>query len=678
MPGQVRRCARRFGDVASKGARQAVVSWDRCMDRRTEPLAALMQQKSEHLLGSLLDNLPSMVYLKDAETLRFVLVNRAGEQMLGVPREYLLGRNDHDFFSPTKAALLAAQDRAALACEDGVTHDEVVFKVEGRGLRTFSVRKVALRDEDGVVRHLLGIAEDVTERKRAEATLEAAREAADAASRAKSEFLANMSHEIRTPLHGVLGMTALLLDTPLSASQREHLQTIHSSGTALLAIINDVLDFSKIDAGKLVFESIDFDPRALVREAIGVVALRAEEKGLRLEQQVAEAVPAGLRGDPGRVRQVLLNLLSNAVKFTARGSVRLTVEADAVTAEAAVLRVAVTDTGIGIAADTQSQLFSSFTQSDSSTTRRFGGTGLGLAICKRLVGMMAGDIGVRSEVGVGSTFWCTLRLERAAATVNPRAGGAAVPSIRPGRVLVAEDNLVNQRVASAMLAKLGQRVDVAQQGREAVERVRANRYDLVFMDCQMPEMDGFAATRAIRAEEAPGVHVPIVAMTAYAMSGDRDRCLEAGMDDYVAKPMTFTQLAEALGRWLGGEAPQPTEVAEADDPAAAVRGSVWQELLEELSREELRDMVELLRGQVKQTVAVMRVQRLTGDLRRVGELAHSLVGAAGNLGAVHLAARARAVEQGCRQSAMPDEAEIAAVEQAFAAADAFFRAQLAG
>jgi CheY-like chemotaxis protein/HPt (histidine-containing phosphotransfer) domain-containing protein len=484
-----------------------------------------------------------------------------------------------------------------------------------------------------------------------------------------------MSHEIRTPLHGVLGMAALLLDTPLSPPQREQLQTIHSSGSALLAIINDVLDFSKIDAGKLVFEAIDFDPRALVREAIGVVALRAEEKGVALLHDVAESVPPGLRGDPGRVRQVLLNLLSNAVKFTARGSVRLTVTAEE-QGDAVVLRVTVVDTGIGIPPDVQPTLFRSFTQSDTSTTRRFGGTGLGLAICKRLVAMMGGDIGLTSELGVGSVFWCTLRLAPAAAAVAPRSEGAVVPRLRPGRVLVAEDNLVNQRVAAAMLAKLGQQVDVAQHGREAVERARASRYDLVFMDCQMPEMDGFAATRAIRAEERPGEHVPIVAMTAYAMSGDRDRCLAAGMDDYVAKPMTFTQLAEALGRWLGGASPAARSSEVADDPAAAVRASVWQELIDELGPEELRDMVELLRNQVTHTVAVMRVQRLSGDLRRVGELAHTLVGAAGNLGAARLAAAARSIEQGCRQEQVPDDDAITAVEQAFAAADGFFRAHL--
>jgi PAS domain S-box-containing protein len=391
-------------------------------------------QESGPFLESLLDHLPHMVYLKDAETLRFVRVNRAGERLLGMSREELLGRSDDDFFAPPRAAAMAAMDRAALA-RPGETVDEVSFTVRGRGRRTFSVKKVSMRDADGVPRFLLGIAEDVTERKLAEANLEAAREAADAASRAKSEFLANMSHEIRTPLHGVLGMAALLLDTPLTPSQREQLAAIHGSGQALLEIINDILDFSKIDAGKLVFEVIDFDVRALVREAVQVVAVRAEEKQLALTAAVAPEVPNALRGDPGRLRQVLLNLLSNAVKFTERGSVALTLALEHSAGDAVTLRCRVTDTGIGIDPEVQARLFHSFTQSDSSTTRRFGGTGLGLAICKRLVELMLGEIGLESEPGRGSTFWFTATLQRATQLVAARVAGGpvAVPRARGGR-----------------------------------------------------------------------------------------------------------------------------------------------------------------------------------------------------------------------------------------------------
>jgi hypothetical protein len=313
-----------------------------------------------------------------------------------------------------------------------------------------------------------------------------------------------MSHEIRTPLHGVLGMAALLLDTPLSTGQREHLQTIHSSGSALLAIINDILDFSKIDAGKLVFEAIDFDPRALVREATGVVALRAQEKGLRLTQQIAEAVPAGLRGDPVRLRQVLVNLLGNAVKFTASGSVRLKLVGESDAGGVIALRCGVGHGGrdAGGGAGAAVRVVHAVGQLDDAAVRRDGAGAGDLQAAGDDDGR--GDrAGQRAGAGRRSGARCSWSARRRR-TVGPIAPGAAVPPIRPGRVLVAEDNLVNQRVAAAMLAKLGQTVDVAINGREAALRVRQNHYDLVFMDCQMPELDGFAATREIRAGEGPG------------------------------------------------------------------------------------------------------------------------------------------------------------------------------
>ena len=642
-------------------------------------------RKSERYLESVLENIPSMVYLKEAETLRFVRVNRAGEEMLGMPREQMLGRNDHDFFrGGRRSEALAEMDRRALA-HPGLTVDEFAMPTGHRGKRVFLVKKVPLADEDGVVRSLLGIAEDITDRKLAEATLEAARHAADAASRAKSEFLANMSHEIRTPLHGVLGMAALLLDTPLSPGQREQLQTIYGSGLALVDIINDILDFSKIDAGKLSLEAIDFDPRVLVREATAVVALRAQEKGLAFTSEIAEAVPAGLRGDPVRLRQVLVNLLGNAVKFTESGSVALKLAVMSDAGEVIALRCEVRDTGVGIAAEVQASVFESFTQSDSSTTRRFGGTGLGLAICRRLVTMMGGEIGLDSAPGRGSLFWFTVKLARASAPLRTPSGPiasasarpAALPSLRRGRVLVAEDNLVNQRVAAAMLAKLGQEVEVAQHGREAVERWRARPFDIVLMDCQMPEMDGFAATRAIREEEGPGRRVPIVAMTAFAMKGDRERCLDAGMDDYIAKPMPLAVLAEVLERWVGGIAEASVQ-GEEEDAGSAVAVALWEELRGELSDDELRELLALLRRQAATTFVELRERVAAGDVPGIGALAHKLCGSAGNLGAQGLAQGLRAMEVACRTpgALAPSEADVVALERSFAAADAFFRAQL--
>ncbi len=650
------------------------ISAERELRRSLEAL-----RRSERFLESVLENIPSMVYLKDAGSLRFVRVNRAGEEMLGLRREEMLGRNDHDFFRGSRRAeALAEMDRAALAHE-GVTVDEFSLPTPHRGRRVFVVKKVPLADEDGVVRSLLGIAEDITERKQVEASLEAARNAADAASRAKSEFLANMSHEIRTPLHGVLGMAALLLDTPLSPAQREQLQTIHGSGLALVDIINDILDFSKIDAGKLSLEAIDFDPRVLVREATAVVALRAQEKGLVFTTQIAAAVPGALRGDPVRLRQVLVNLLGNAVKFTESGSVTLSVGLTGAEGEAIGLRCEVRDTGVGIAAEAQARVFESFTQSDSSTTRRFGGTGLGLAICRRLVTLMGGEIGVESALGLGSVFWFTAQLARASAPLRPAeatvsASPGSRPPLRRARVLVAEDNLVNQRVAAAMLAKLGQEVEVAKHGREAVERWRARPFDIVLMDCQMPEMDGFAATRAIRGEELGGHRVPIVAMTAFAMKGDRERCIAAGMDDYIVKPMPLAVLADVLTRWVD-PGPAAQTQREVRPPVAL---ALWEELRAELAEDELRELLAVLRRQAGTIFGELRGRLAAGDLHGAGALAHKLCGSAGNLGAQGLAQELRELESVCRSpgARTPGEADVAALERSFAEADAFFRAQL--
>jgi PAS domain S-box-containing protein len=640
-------------------------------------------RKSQRFLDSVLDNIPSMVYMKEASTLRFVRINRAGEEALGESRDYVLGRSDDDFFPSRRAEVLKASDRAALARE-AVTFEELTLPTRHRGRRTFAVKKLPIT-EDGALRYLLGIAEDITDRKLAEATLEAARSAADAASRAKSEFLANMSHEIRTPLHGVLGMTALLLDTDLTPGQREQLQTIHSSGLALLEIINDILDFSKIDAGKLTLEEIDFDPRALVHDALEVVSVKAQQKRLTLTAEVEGSLPAALRGDPGRLRQILLNLLSNGVKFTPAGEVALRLETAPSSGDGVTLRCTIRDTGVGIPADAQARLFESFTQFDSSTTRRYGGTGLGLAISRRLVQMMGGEIGVTSQPGVGSTFWFTVQCARADARVDVAGPSAGLPALPRARVLVVEDNLVNQRVAAAMLAKLGQHVEVANHGREAVERVRGRCHDLILMDCQMPEMDGFAATRAIRAEEPTGTRVPIVAMTAFAMKGDRERCIAAGMDDYIAKPMPLEQLARMLARWLAGVASITSTTASTTAPTAPVELdapvslALWQELRAELEVDELRELLAVLRRQAPAALAEMRGRLAAADAHGLGRAAHGLCGAAGNLGAQRLARQLRALEEVCRTpgAALPGDEVIAALERSYAEADAFFRAELA-
>jgi PAS domain S-box-containing protein len=653
-------------------------------------------RESKYFAESIANHSTSLIYVFDLETRRGVYENRGVAQFLGYSSAQIaeMGAN----LLPT---ILHPEDMPRieeLHKRFAEVRDNRVFDIEyrlkhasGEWRWIWARQTVFKRRPNGAAWQILGTAQDITERKRAEEELHATKEAAEAANRAKSRFLANMSHEIRTPMNGVIGMTGLLLGTPLTPEQRDFTETIRASGESLLTVINDILDFSKVEAGKLTFETLDFDLQEVVEGTVDLLAESAGFKGLDLSGFIHPSVPTHLRGDPGRLRQVLVNLVGNAIKFTAAGEVALRVELIGETETQATLDFRVRDTGIGISPEAQGKLFMPFHQADVSTTRKYGGTGLGLALSRQLIERMGGEIGIESSQGAGSTFRVRLPLEKQARAHRPREAGHALEGMRvllvndhatnlenlqtqltawkipsevagdgasalkalraaaatpapfavalidqgmgglslaraikgdpaiastrlvlltmrgeplvaeeqlragilqsclkpvrqsqlfnalinaaadspaivaaasgpalpartqhPERILLAEDNALNQRVALGQLRGLGYTADAVANGFEALQAVARAPYDIVLMDCHMPELDGYEATAAIRQREGAGKHTWIIAMTANAMAEDREQCLAVGMDDYVSKPVRLKDLEAALERAADG------------------------------------------------------------------------------------------------------------------------------
>jgi PAS domain S-box-containing protein len=788
-------------------------------------------ERTKDFLNSVVEHLPIMVFVKDAKELRFIRWNKAAEDVTGFTRESVIGKSDFDFFPHDEATYFTQKDREVIESRSLRDIPEEPLATGHRGIRLLHTRKIPILNKNGQPEYLLGISEDITERKQGEAALRTAKEAAESASIAKSQFLANMSHEIRTPMNGVLGLAALLRQTPLSPKQQRLTDTIVRSGNSLLDIINDILDFSKIEAGKLELEHTDFHLRILVDDVLELFAAPAHQKHLELIADVADSVPAFVKGDPARLRQILINLIGNAIKFTSQGEVIVSIVSIAEGGNQSVLCFSVKDSGIGISPDALRSIFQPFTQADGSTTRKYGGTGLGLAIAKQLVTFMGGEIWAESQRGLGATFLFTVHLAHShlgntgvlgskQALPNQRvlvvddsptarrsldrqlrswgltstvaeSGTAAVQllatavqdglpfdtvvidldmpgmngletvhaihetlrhhhprvilmtpvervdaaedhtglitatltkPVRPsdlhralsgqavfvsssscpheqedrtlatphGSILLAEDNAVNQEVTLGMLEVLGCTATAVENGRRAIDLLANKPFAAILMDCQMPEMDGFEATRAIRRqEENTGVRIPIVALTAHALQGDRDLCLAAGMDDYLSKPFTIEQLRTVLDRWLPFSS-QPTQVDLPQTPIAPSPTSALQpdqspvdpkswDSITNLQRSGQPDLLAKVislylkdsQGLVDKILAAAQGK----DFASLRDSAHSLKSRSATLGAWHVADLCKQLESGAREQTLAwTEAERLGkqLQQTFTATCAIF------
>ena len=615
------------------------------------------------LIDALVDAIPNIIFYKDMEG-RFLGCNKAYENAFGVLRDQLKGKTalQLDALPQAMRESYHEEDMWLIRAGGFAQRDQQMILADGKAHDThYLVRSFDLYD--GSRGGLLGVITDITLRKEAERELEKAKNLAEDADRMKGDFLANMSHEIRTPMNAILGMSHLALKTELTPKQSDYLKKIQLSGNHLLEIINEILDFSKINAGKVTVEHVELDLLEVLDNVSNLIGEKVEAKGLVLVFDVAADVPAALIGDPLKLGQILINYGNNAVKFTAQGRIEIFVQKLEESDETVMLRFAVHDTGIGLTEEQCSRLFQSFQQADTSTTRQYGGTGLGLAISKQLALLMGGDVGVDSVPGEGSTFWFTARLGKGQGRLAPAGDDASIgvsatlaslASLRGARILLVEDNELNQEVACGLLADAGFVVDIADNGQKAVQKIQEASYDIVLMDMQMPVMDGVTASIEIGKLGCYG-HIPIVAMTANAMQSDRERCFSAGMLDFLTKPINPDQLWQVLQKWIK---PRTGLGAESSSPRSADDASVSLDMLKGIPGLDLEAGLKCVLGKKRPYLSILRrfagsqkcmTEQIRealdqGDRKTAERLAHTLKGSAGSIGALPLQAVAGELE----------------------------------
>jgi len=501
------------------------------------------------LLKSFLQSIPDLVFYKDLDG-TYLDCNKAFSDYIGLDRKAIIGKTDLDIYSKKEVQLFSKSDKEVISGKDQVRMEMWGSWPDKRRV-LLETHKNPIIDETGKIIGIIGISRDITEKHLDKMELQKAKEDAESANIAKSMFLANMSHEIRTPMNGIIGMTDILQQTDLSKEQKEFLKIISLSGTSLLTIINDILDFSKIESGGIVLEKIDFKLLDPIEETIKLLSYKIQQKNLYLKLDASPDLPEVVNGDPLRTKQILINLVNNALKFTSTGGITISIELQEKASKKTSILVKVIDTGIGISEEGKQKLFKSFSQTDASTSRKYGGTGLGLTISKRLVELMNGEIGVESEEGKGTTFWFNLSFGTADNIIPlEKSDDESEKSQKNSlNILLAEDNPINQRVALFNLKKMGHQIDIAENGKIAIELFNKNKYDIILMDIQMPEMDGLEATKQIRISEKDSHDneaIPIIAMTANAMRGDKENFINQGMSGYISKPFKKKDLESIL------------------------------------------------------------------------------------------------------------------------------------